>query len=53
MSYIKTRSANIYKTGSGTYRCRVMVNGVKFSQTFPKFRQALDKRNELFTANSN
>lgn len=51
MSYQATRSKGIYKTGSGSYRFRKIINGNKISRTFPKFKMALEFKNQVNESN--
>lgn len=44
--YQKTRFSNIYKV-NGTYRVRVMRNGVKFSKYCDTCKEALAYRNSI------
>lgn len=46
-NYQPTRSRGIYKTESGTYRVRKMMNGRKISRNFSKFKDALTFKKSL------
>jgi hypothetical protein len=46
MSYTSTKFNNIYKV-NGTYRVRVMKNGVKFSKYCETCKEALSFRNSI------
>jgi hypothetical protein len=46
-NYTPTRTQGVYKTANSTYRVRKVVNGVKISKTFKKFRDAFNFKKTL------
>ena len=51
MKHNPTRSQNIYKEGN-SYRVIKHINGVRISRSFPKYRLALDFKQDLLNANA-
>lgn len=47
MEYRSTQSSNISKEGKQSYRVRKMVNGLRHSKSFNRYKKAVEYRNEL------